>query len=103
MSWQRISWIGEYQLGNLIGNQVPFLYLYISNEAEDLDHPLLVNARLQKPVGVVDAVLEKAADKQHPIVLICKNGELSGQAAENLIVAGYINVFVVKGGASGIS
>ncbi|MEQ8559427.1 MAG: rhodanese-like domain-containing protein [Henriciella sp.] len=40
-------------------------------------------------------------DKNQRIALICRTGDLSGQARERLIKAGYQNVTIVAGGVSG--
>ena len=103
MNSPAISFIGEYQLGNLISNQIPFLFIYVSDSDEIPDHPLLNGAVVHSPLGLVDFVESKAANHEHPIVLVCDRGEVSKSSAETLVVAGYLNVFVVKEGVDGIS
>ena len=96
-----IHFIGEYQLGNLVGQQVSFLYYFIGELDEgNKDHPLLKGVECRPRPGLVEHIIEQAEDTQAPVVLICENGEVSQQVAESLHVAGFINVFVVKGGVN---
>ena len=99
MEVRSISEIGEYQLGNLISNKVPFLFYYILEpEEERPDHPLFEGISFFEGSSLVDEVNDKATDTSFPLVLVCRNGQQSMSAAQTLAVAGYINIFVVQGG-----
>ncbi len=97
-----VLFLGEYQLRNLIKNQVLFLYLDFrppgTRAKQNPGHWIF---RGSVPC-TFDAVAEQAArqalTKEHPIVLICENGETSMTAARELEKLGYSNVFVLRGG-----
>lgn len=100
---RQISTIGEYQLGNLLSNKLPFLFYYLADaNEEEPDHPLLAGIQIFKEESLVAEVSDKAPDTSYPIVLVCRNGQKSQQAAESLAVAGYINIFVVGGGVDAL-
>lgn len=101
-------WLDEAQLGNFISQNVKFLYCVIAELSEDekkdhASHPLLKGAVYKERVGIVEFVTENTDDTNHPVVLLCRDSQLSREAAENLIIAGYKNVFVVEGGLDEIS
>lgn len=100
MSLEMVNFIGEYQLGNLISNEIPFLYIYVQEDEDDTvaDHPLTQRIMPRPFLGLVEFVSEKAPNQEYPVVLICKNGRQSFEAATHLMVAGHKNVFVVEGG-----
>ena len=97
-----ISYVGEFQLGNLISNKVPFVYLYFGENKEGHDHPLLSDAEACEADRVLETVESKVSDLEHPLVLVCEDGIISTDAASTLTVAGYRNVFVVEGGVNGL-
>lgn len=97
-----VLFVGEYQLRNLVNNQVLFLYFDFrkppSRAKEEPNHPIF---RGSIPC-TIDVVAERASrqalTKEHPIVLICENGETSMTAARELEKLGYTNIFVLRGG-----
>ena len=104
MGKELVNLIGEYQLGNLIANGVPFLYIYVKTDGEELpEHPLLKGITVHSFEGLIQFVENKTKDLSYPIVLICRDGVKSFEAASNLIVAGYLNVFAVEGGVNELS
>lgn len=54
---------------------------------------------VEKLTEVVAARLRR---DDEPILLICQNGELSGQWGETLGTKGYKNIYVLKGGVSSL-
>lgn len=97
-----ILFLGEYQLRNLIKNQVLFLYLDFRRPsvraAGNLSHWVFKGSVPATLETVADRVRAGAATNEHPIVLICENGETSMTAARELEKLGYTNIFVLRGG-----
>ncbi|MCM2281737.1 MAG: rhodanese-like domain-containing protein [Bdellovibrionaceae bacterium] len=97
-----ILFLGEYQLRNLVKNQILFWYFDCRQPAsrarQDPGHWIFRGAI---PV-TLDAAVSRAASptftKEHPIVLICENGETSMTVAQELEKLGHTNVFVLRGG-----
>lgn len=101
-----ILFVGEYQLRNLIKNQVVFLYFDLRESGvsagEKSGDPLFQNSQNASEDELPKLVSEQASSKDHPIVLICENGEKSMRAALELEKLGYLNVFVLRGGTSSL-
>jgi len=99
-----VLFLGEYQLRNLIKNQVLFVYIDLRSAETRLregnDPALHAGAH---PAGLETAgqvAKTNCLSKEHPIVLLCENGEKSMQVAADLEKQGYTNVFVVRGGSA---
>ena len=94
--------IGAYQLGNLLRNQIKFVYLDFRSPVGRAgyagDPALLAGV---KPAEAKAELLANLA-KDAPIVLLCDDGLASAAEAEALEGVGFINVFVIEGGARGL-
>lgn len=94
--------IGFFQLANLARNKVPFsLFAIDLSMTGDLLSELQQIISKAHPVSR-GQILERLKDLQiqsnHPIVLLCGNGDTSVAVAATLEVNGFINVYCVRGG-----
>lgn len=91
--------IGQYQLENLLRNQVRFHFFDLSEgESEAARHPLLAGAEKVTAGQVLDQLSALGATTDAGIVLICENGSKSMTVGRLLGQHSFINVFVVEGG-----
>lgn len=93
--------IEEFQLENLINNNISFLCFNLSayfvvKSSEDWIISLFKKAVVNTEKEVQNSV--KKIQKLQPIVLLCETGEESSNLAQILHKKGYINTFFVKGG-----
>lgn len=97
--------LGEYQLANLIRNQVKFLYLDLRSEnARKMDPEdfIFTGATPVTPEQVLEYARRNAPDKAFPVVLICETSEKSMASAQLLEQDAFINVYVLEGGTGSI-
>ncbi len=92
--------IGDYQLQNLLRNQVKFLYLDVSQLP--VPHPLLKEAIVVAANHAVEYALANTPDRNYPIVVICENGEKSLEVGGVLEENSFLNVYVVEGGSQSL-
>lgn len=99
--------IGEYQLANLQSGRVKFLFLDLrapqEREAFEKDERWFQGSQSVSPVKVIETVRAQGYANDAPIVVICETGANSMAAAHELARNSFINVFVVEGGAKGLS
>lgn len=102
-----VGQIGYFQLSNLVRNKVPFSLLALDFDPAFEEASVQVKADLQKLVNLASRTTvgalkghlqEKGVRPEHPIVLVCQQGADSAEASEQLIAAGFLNVFYVRGG-----
>lgn len=97
--------IGLFQLENLIISRAGFCFLdlgALSGEApEGLQEVLEVSEKVHSE-GVHEYLQTNSIEKTYPIVLMCKDGNQSGEIAKRLEASGYLNVYVVTRGVSGL-
>ncbi|MFN8789850.1 MAG: rhodanese-like domain-containing protein [Bdellovibrionales bacterium] len=96
--------LGFFQFDNLIRNQIPFVLLNLGADLKGLyklSHHQNHLEKLTCNVSTSDA-LETLKNRKHSlheaIVVICQSGKDSGPLVDELEAAGYLNVFMVKGG-----
>lgn len=98
--------LGEYQLANLIRNQVKFLYLDLrSEEVRKKQSPndfIFGGATPVSPEQVLEYARTNTPDKAFPVVLICETSEKSMASAQVLEQDAFINVYVLDGGTGSI-
>lgn len=98
--------IGFFQLENLILNQVRFFFFDVRLEKSVVkDEPLksMLQSAIPLEASEVEGYLkEKLEEKSAPIVVMCEDGEISSQLAEDLNGKGYINVNVIEQGFRGL-
>jgi rhodanese-related sulfurtransferase len=106
MSRDEILYLGEYQLRNLLRNQIVFLYfdLRVSTvrASESPGHGIFQGTIPVSLDEIVASAGEKAFSKEHPIVLISENGETAISGAGLLVENGYRNVYVLRGGTASL-
>lgn|GEM_PF-1631511 len=95
--------INFYQLDNLINNRVPFLFFNMSESLlswySSVSKMHVETYEIMLKENQLIAVLtEKTAPKNYAIVLLCDEGSVSLQLAENLEKLAYTNVYVIDGG-----
>jgi rhodanese-related sulfurtransferase len=99
-----INFVGPYHLQNLRANQVGFYFFDLGHEkrsgAQDL--PLLTGCIAVAPGALLEEIRSRGLEPNAPIILVCDRGETSVQAARELERNGFINVFVVEGGAASL-
>ena len=102
-----VGQIGYFQLSNLVRNKVPFSLFLINVDPSQQVVPdalksemekLLALATSAKSQTVTDVVGGMSLRSDHPIVLICGDGNASEICSKSLADRGYINVFHVAGG-----
>lgn len=100
-----ISFIGGYQLQNLRKNQVKFFFFDLRDEktraSVATNHPLLEGSVAVSINDLIDYVKTQELAPNAPIILV-GTGDESITAARSLNEQGYINVYVVEGGASAL-
>lgn len=106
--------IGAYQLGNVIRNQTKFTYLDLRTDAGRSADPLPPELLAGAEPATVETALERARElsakldgalgsaHERPVILLCDSGVESARAALKLAEAGFVNVFVIDGGAAGL-
>lgn len=97
--------IGLFQLKNLMNQDVPFLFYDIRLEKESF--PVELEAVLNRSSWtaqeeLVDLVQAQANSKDDAIVILCEKGDRSQKIGLELERLGFINVYVVEGGISGL-
>ena len=98
--------IGFFQFDNLIKNRVPFFLLRTSLPIESaygvIERLHLRNYSLiiekMALVEAQNALAERATQKHDPIVVLCEQGADSEKVAQELVVAGFLNVYFILGG-----
>lgn len=95
--------IGYFQLSNLVRNKVPFTLMVLDFVPPQESLPkemakLLQMAVFSSAADVGTKIAEMSLRADNPLVLMCKNGEISSHVNAQLIEKGFLNVFVVKGG-----
>lgn len=96
--------LGFFQFDNLIRNQIPFVLLNLGTDLKGLYKLSHHQNHLDKLTCNVSEknALETLKSRQHPlheaIVVICQSGKESATLVDELEAAGYLNVFLVKGG-----
>ena len=98
--------IGFFQIDNLIGNRVPFLFFNMSeslipwyNNHNSLSKMHLETYEIMTTPAEIDSILEaKKAPKDYAIVLLCADGTESLEMYGKLQEKAYTNVYVVDGG-----
>lgn len=98
--------IGLFQLENLILTRTGFTFLDLRKAPAPHASPDL-QAILDKAVRVPGAAAaehlrERRIPPSAPVVLLCEDGQVSGQVARGLESAGYQNVYVVVRGELGL-
>ena len=98
--------IGLFQLENLILTRTRFTFLDLRKNPVRHVSPEL-QAVLDQAVRVpADAAATHLREGQipplTPVVLLCEDGQVSGQVARGLELAGYQNVYVVVRGEAGL-
>ena len=92
--------ISEYQLNNLIQQQVPFVFFsMVEGEIEgDWQKIFSQSVPVREFVEIMQHIQTKGLDMQYPLVLCCQDGKTSKKIAKKLESEGFINVYVVAGG-----
>lgn len=99
----QLSYIGNFQLDNLVHNRVPFLFLNLGvditqkYQGENLRHINAYNVEARVD-NALHEVLQKNLPTNFAIVVACDNGTLSEQVAAELEKNNFINTFVIKNG-----
>jgi rhodanese-related sulfurtransferase len=104
--------IGHFQFDNLVRNRVPFMLLKsLAVDVESMFGPVekshLRNFSL--PLQTFDlhsaqaSLAERQAQKDSPLVILCKDGKSSLELAKLLCEQGFLNVYYVLDGMNGLS
>lgn len=104
---QEVWEIGPFQLENLLMNEGKFLYFYLGSTppAKDAGEAVLgvLSACENLPIKEVEKVVgQRASNLEHPVILVCENGDRSRKAARRLAKLKYTNVYVVAGGVESL-
>lgn len=94
--------IGRFQLENLARLKIGYQLINLGAVfAESEAHLAQNEVTLPNTTSVsssVQGVIASVVDKLTPLIVICPNGELSAAVAQNLVQAGYLNVYFIAGG-----
>ena len=99
----QLSYIGSFQLDNLVHNRVPFLFLNLGVDitqkysGEHLRHISAYNVQANLE-NALQEVLQKNLPTNYAIIVACEDGKLSEQVAYELEKNNFINTFVIKNG-----
>ena len=100
-----ISFIGGYQLQNLRQNQVKFFFFDLRDEKSRAsvaaNHPLLDGSVAVSAADLIEHVKTRELQPNAPIILV-GTGNDAVTSARALAENGYINVYVIEGGASAL-
>ena len=100
-----ISFIGGYQLQNLRKNQVKFFFIDLRDDQTRANvaanHPLLEGIVAVSPANLIEHVKTQELQPNAPIILV-GTGQDAVAAARLLDENGYINVYVIEGGAAAL-
>lgn len=94
-----------FQLQNLINHQVAFLFFDFSQKKydsfQDVNAKSVFEKAQKKSLREVKKLLARE-DKRSPVVLVCEDGKQSAGLAEELSLAGFVNVFFLSGGVKNL-
>lgn len=96
---EKLTFISEDQLQNLIKRRIPFLFVDLREPGLKPFFNLAVNSSRE---SLLEDVNSRVPDKTFPVVLICENGELSLAAATELQRNNFLNVVVLEGGTANL-
>lgn len=94
--------IGYFQLSNLMRNKVPFAFFSLDfnvpSSQDEILKPIIQIAHPLTSTEIHGKITQMDLKKDHPIVLICPDGQISSSIAQNLTETGFLNVYFIKGG-----
>lgn len=97
--------IGLFQLENLFLNPNRFLFFDLRSEKRPSAPAIdgyLSRAVAMEPGDLSAHLRAEQTPLEFPVLLLCQDGETSGQIARELEAAGYMNIYVVTGGVAGL-
>lgn len=95
--------IGEFQFENLVRNRIPFVLLNLGTDLGGM-YPSFLQDHLNTqmltttPETAAADLAKRTPAKDTAVVVICEDGARSLPLAEELVKAGYLNVYCVAGG-----
>jgi rhodanese-related sulfurtransferase len=99
--------IGFFQFDNLVQGRVPFVLFSFGIKVSD-DYQYLEKKHLEgvthilssssTPHEVLQKALELNLNKEHPIVALCQDGQISALAVTALEAANFKNCYFLNGG-----
>lgn len=88
------------QLKNLLDKKVPFSFFCLEPSLREEEKPLVSFAEVKTEEELLAFAQEQT--KNHPFVLVCREGLVSLEISQKMRRAGYINVYYVKKGFLGL-